>query len=190
MTLNLNILGPGRKPAPLHAVVERELDEADIELLAVSPAPPAPELKRLGERHHALARALASGLSEGEAGALVGYDPSRVSILKASPAFQELLALYRGAKDAQFAEFHGLLAGLATDAALELRSRLEESPEELSAGQLMEMLRIGADRTGYGPSSKQDVTVNVNLAERLEAARQRALAARNMIDVTPEADNE
>lgn len=191
MKLDLDIsaiMAPGRKPAPLSAVVTRELTLDDIQALAAPRGTSPPELKKLSERHHALARALASGLSEAEAAALTGYDSSRVSILKSSPAFQELLELYRDRKDAEFAEMHAMLAGLSKDAALEIRMRLEEQPDQLSVGQLMELLKLGADRTGFGPTSKQETTVRVDLGARLDAARKRALAAQrpDIIDITPE----
>jgi hypothetical protein len=145
------------------------------------------ELKKIGERHHALARALASGLKEGEAAALVGYDPSRVSVLKANPAFRELLDLYRDNADAQFMDFHARLAGVAKDAIGEVHRRLEEAPEEIGLDALLNIVKMGADRTGHGPSTKQDVTVNINLAERLESARKRALEAQYR-DITPQAE--
>lgn len=177
----------GRKPAALSAEVAGALRPEDVGLLAAQ-APAVPELKRISERHHALARALASGLSEGEAAALTGYDASRVSVLKASPAFRELLDLYRDNADAQFMEMHARLAGLSKDAIAILHQRLEDEPEGLTASQLMELIKLGADRTGYGPSQKQETTVRFDLSERLDAARKRALAAQQMIDVTPDED--
>jgi len=192
MDLNLDIAAmtrPGRKPAPLHAHVVRELESADLAALAAPRNTEPAELKRLSERHHALARSLASGMSEAEAAALTGYDLSRVSNLKRSPAFQELLALYRDRRDAEFAEMHAMLAGLSKDAALELRTRLEDSPGEITLPQLLDILKMGADRTGFGPTSKQETTVRVDLSTRLEAARTRArIAQGDIIDVTPEAD--
>ena len=188
MTLNLDIAAiqrPGRRPAPLEATVARELTPADIELLAVHRGTQPAEPRRIMERHHALAKALASGMSDGEAAALVGYDPSRVSILKGSPAFRELMDLYRSRADAEFAEMHATLAGLSKDAALELRARLEEQPESLTIGQLLQTLQLAADRTGFGPTSKQETTVRVDLGARLEAARQRARQYQ-IIDATPE----
>ena len=100
MVLNLNIdklAGPGRLPMPIEVEYVRELNEADLALMAAAPLgsqPPA--LKRLTDRHHALARLISAGTPEGEAALILGYDISRVSILKNSPAFQELLALYNG----------------------------------------------------------------------------------------------
>jgi hypothetical protein len=189
MGLDLDIAAiqrPGRRPAPLHGSVVRTLAPEDLRLLSEARGIEAPPLQRITERHHALARALASGLSEGEAAALVGYDQSRVSILKGTPAFRELLELYRERKDAEFAEMHSMLAGLSKDAALELRARLEDNPEQLSVGQLLQTLQLTADRTGFGPTSKQETTVRIDLSARLEAARARARAAQQpILDITP-----
>lgn len=180
------ITAPGRRPARLSASIVRPLQEADLALLATDRASEPQPLARITERHHALARALASGLSEGEAAALVGYSNSRVSILKASPAFRELLDLYRERADAQYAEMHEMLAGLSKDAAVELRNRLEDDPESLTVGQLLQTLQLAADRTGFGPTSKQETTVRFDLGDRLAAARERARLAQQPKDITPE----
>lgn len=189
MDLGLDIAAitkPGRRPAPLSAEVTRPLGEADLALLAQNRGIEAAPIKKITERHHALARALASGLSEAEAAAHVGYSLSRVSILKGSPAFRELLDLYRTSADAQFAEMHATLAGLSKDAALELRARLEDNPDSLSVGQLLQTIQMAADRTGFGPTSKQETTVRFDLSDRLAAARERARLAQEPRDITPE----
>lgn len=179
------ITRPGRKAAPLAACVVRELEPADLALLQHDRGLEAAPIKKISERHHALARALCSGMSEAEAGAHVGYSPSRVSILKASPAFRELLDLYRESADAQFAEMHSMLSGLSKDAAIALRERLEDDPDALTSGQLMEILKLSADRTGFGPTSKQETTIRVDLGDRLAAARERARLAQQPKDITP-----
>jgi hypothetical protein len=189
MDLTLPIRLSGRAPAALVAAEVRELSPEDFALLAtergVEPAP----LKRLGERHHALAKLLAQGTSPGEAAVVTGLSPSRVSILKADPTFQDLVAFYREKVDAAYVDMHSTLAGLSLDAAQELRDRLEEEPEKISVGQLLEITKLGADRTGFGPKSTQDVNVNVGLADRMQAARERAEARRRVIDITPEIIN-
>lgn len=166
----------GRASKPLTAVQVRELDSVDIALLQEEKGSKAPPLKRLSERHHALARCLASGMEPGDAAITCGYVVSRVSILQADPAFQELLAFYRQSVEAKYLDMHGVLAGLSLDAAMELRERLETDMEaekkEISVGQLTELVKLGADRTGFGPQSSQ-VNVNVDLAGRLQAARER-----------------
>ena len=166
----------GRASKPLSAVQVRVLDDMDIALLAEEKGSKPAPLKRLSERHHALARCLASGMADCDAAITCGYVLSRVSILKADPAFQELLAFYRRDVSSKYLDMHGVLAGLSLDAAMELRERLEAemSAEEktFSIGQLAELTKLGADRTGFGPQSSQ-LNVNVDLAGRLEAARKR-----------------
>ena len=178
---------PGRKAAVFTAETARELAPADLALLATRSVQ-APEIKKLTERHHMVARALASGLKPGEVAIATGYDGARISILQASPAFRELVAFYSDAKDQVFAETMGQLAGLAKDAVMELRDRLEEKPEEFSNGMLLEISTKMLDRSGHGPSStSQNLNVNVVLGSRLEAARQRARnVALGIIDITPE----
>lgn len=166
----------GRASKPMSAVQVRTLDSVDMALLQKEKGSTAPPLKRLSERHHALARCLASGMADRDAAITCGYVVSRVSILKADPAFQELLAFYQQDVNNKYLDMHGVLAGLSLDAAMELRERLEadisSDDKTISVGQLMELTKLGADRTGFGPQSSQ-VNVNVDLAGRLEAARKR-----------------
>lgn len=173
---------PGRKPAPAEIGARRELELSDLQRLEEPAAGPDPtEVRRMTERHHALARALAEGMTPGVAGSMLGFSPSRVSILRSSPAFKELQDLYTREKDAQFVETTARLAGLTQDAILELQQRLEDEPGEITTAQLVEIAKMAADRSGHGPSSKNETTVRVDLADRLEAARQRALEARGPV---------
>lgn len=155
----------------------RELAPEDLSLLGTEKGSAAPALKRLGDRHHALARCLASGMSEGDAAIACGYVVSRVSILKADPAFKELLEFYREDTNRAYRDMHARLAGLSMDAADELQTRLEADMESddknISIGQLLEITKLGADRTGHGPQSSQNVNVNVGIAAKLEQARRR-----------------
>lgn len=174
----------GRAAKPCTATRVRELDESDLVLLGEEKGSKAPALKRLGERHHALARALASGMAPGEAAIVCRYDSSRVSILLDDPAFRELLVFYRESVNEKYLGLHEQLGGLAGDAAEELADRLEQEPEKFSVGQLMEVVKMGADRTGHGPqSSTTNVNVNVDLASRLQEARKR-VAARTIEGIT------
>lgn len=167
-----SLTSPGRKPRAVEGEIIRHATGEDIASLAL-PSIPNPDVKRMTERHHALARSLALGVTEGEAAVSLGYDPSRVSILRSSPAFAELVAFYRGQLGIEFAEFGSIVKGLASDAMLILRDRLEEQPEEATLGQLLEIAKFGADRSGFGPQSKQEVTVKTDLGSRLAAARER-----------------
>lgn len=164
----------GRAAKPVSAAVVRALDEADLSLLADEKGSVPAAVKRLSERHHALARNLAGGMAPSEAAIVCGYSLSRVSILQDDPAFKELLHFYREDVKGQYRDLHTRLAGIAADALDVLQDRLEEQPEDLSVGQLIELSKMGADRTGFGPQTSQtNLNVNIDLASRLEAARKR-----------------
>lgn len=165
----------GRTAKPVAGAVIRELERADVELLAVTRAPAAQStIKRLSDRHHMLARNLAGGMPEGEAAIMAGLTGSRVSILKADPTFQELLAFYREDVTRVYRDTHEALAGVSHTALQILAERLEDEPEKMSTGQVLDIIKLGADRTGHGPQTMAtNVNVNVDMSNRLEAARKR-----------------
>jgi hypothetical protein len=173
----------GRVSRPISGIVLRELDESDLALLQEEKGSTPSHIKRLSERHHALARNLAGGMPPGEAGIVCGYSASRVSILQDDPAFRELLHFYRADVEREYRGLHEKLAGLAHDAAEMLSERMEDEPEKLSIGQLQEIIKLGADRTGFGPqSSSTNINVNVDLAGRLQRARERVRDRQQLIE--------
>lgn len=190
MEIDLKFLGPGRRAEALEASVVRELRSGDLALLAVNASIKPLEIKKLSERHHALARLVAAGAKDYEIAATLGYEPSRISILKGDPAFKELVEFYRDKVDEQFMDTMAQIAGLSQDLIVELRDRLEDKPDEFSVGQIKDLLTVTLDRSGYGPTHKQITEVNINLAARLEEGRKRALEARRaaIIDITPPAE--
>jgi hypothetical protein len=166
--------GRGRAKRDLTVGEVRPLRPSDVALLSAERGVTTPSIARIRDRHHALARALAAGMGEGQAAAFCGWSLSRVSILKNDPSFKELLAFYREQQDPLYADMAASLAGVSRDALEELRTRLEEAPEAISNGTLVEIAKMGADRTGHGPAtSSTQVNVNLNLAARLESARKR-----------------
>lgn len=172
-----SLAGPGRRRQELEASLVREVTEADLGILAVTDRQTVPQpIKKITERHHMVARLLAAGTKEGEVAALTGFDNARISVLKNSPAMVDLIALYREEVDASFAHVLDHMSGLSKDAILELRERLEEEPEAFSVKELKEVAELALDRTGHGKASTVNQNVNVNLASRLEAARNRAKA--------------
>lgn len=178
----------GRAKAPLTFDISRELDEGDLQRLEEPRGATPTPIKKLRERHHALARLLAGGTPPGEAAIICGYSASRVSILMSDPAFSELVAHYRETTAERYYDAHAAMAALHVDAVEVLRERLEEAPEEFTIGQLIEAGKFSADRTGFGPSTKSEVNVKVGLADRLNQARERVSRMR---DVTPkEIDDE
>lgn len=152
----------------------RELAEADLAALTVEKGSEPSAIKRITDRHHALARNLASGMAEGEAALVCGISLSRISILKNDPQFRELLGFYRETVTEVYKDMHEKLAGVAQTALDEIQDRLEDTPEKVSMGQLMELAKLGADRTGYGPaSSSTNLNVTVDFAAKLREARAR-----------------
>lgn len=164
----------GRSAREIEATVVRALAPSDLELLSESRENPPTTLKRLSERHHALARALASGMGTGEAAVTCGYMAPRVSMLQNDPAFQELVAFYRRDLDAVYIGLHERLAAVSADALAEISERLETAPEDIGLGSLIEISKMGADRTGHGPQTQSlNLNVNVGVADRLKLARER-----------------
>jgi hypothetical protein len=166
MTLNLNVAklaGPGRARTALEVMSVRDLGEADLALLAAGDrGTTAPPLKRITDRHHSLARLIAGGASDGEAAATIGFSLSRVSILKQSPAFQDLLALYRKEVDREFATVLEHMAGMSRDALLELRERLEDEPDRFSNRELLDTVNTFVDRADVGEGTRK-LPVQINL---------------------------
>ena len=178
----LGLRTTGRTSAKIAWSVERELESSDLARLGdargVDPSP----IKKLRERHHALAKMIAQGIPDGEAGLATGYTASRVSILKSDPSFQELLAFYSAGVRERYYDMHEAAAALGRDAVEEIHDRLEDKPEDFTVGQLLEIGKTMMDRTGQGPRSSTNVNVNIGLAEKLEAARKRTQVMR---DITP-----
>jgi hypothetical protein len=167
MSLNLNIAqlaGPGRRPSSVVGEYVRDLEAADMNLFAtVDLGSPAPQLKKLSDRHHAVARLIASGVSEASAAMTLGYETSRIAALKASPAFQELLALYRRDVDSKFSTVLDHMAGLSRDALLELRERMEEEPLKFSNRELLSIATELTDRTKTGDEFDKNLPTRIEL---------------------------
>lgn len=150
ITLSL-LVPPARGRRPSSALMEyvRDLRLSDIQALD-SPVPlgiRTPQLTRIRNTHHALARALADGISQTEAGYITGYSPSRISILKQDPSFQELVEYYKTQAQAKYLDVHQRLATLGISTLEELQERLEHRPEGFANRELMEMAELCLDRS-------------------------------------------
>lgn len=138
------------------------------------------DLQKMKAKHHLLARYLAIGIPEGRAGALAGYSPSTVSTLKSSPAFLELVEHYRGAEEAAFKAVKEELSEVASAASREIMERLhdDERRKGIPTTTLVQVAKLGYDRSGHGPTSHTDVSGNIvhHDAETLRKRRQEAMA--------------
>jgi hypothetical protein len=173
-TLDLPLLpslGAPASSAPLAWAVSRELHEADW--LSPKGAKPIP-LKALRASHHQLARLLAEGSSDAEISALLGYCPSRISILKRDPSVAELIAFYARRQDELSVDVSQRLKGLTIDTLEVLHERLLEAPEDIKTADLREVAEMGLDRIGL-PKATRNVQVNVAMtAEELRELRESA----------------
>lgn len=135
-------------------------------------------VKALRHTHHRLAQLLAIGTDEGVAGKLCNYTANRVSVLKADPAFQELLAYYADEAHQewrnQWGDFVSASKGLTMDLLGHLQQMLDENPERFTPAETREAIKVLADRTGHAPVQKSlNVNVNTDMATRMQAARAR-----------------
>lgn len=170
----------GRVAKTLQVEFVRALTPDDLPLLSMDRNSGAKEhaLKRLSQRHHALARLIANGTQPDDAAAILSYELATVYRISVDPAFKELVVFYRKQLDVQMRSNHERLVGIAADALDELQTRLEDDPEKFTINQLMEVGKMGADRTGNGPSSSSvTVSINMGLADRMKTAREQARAA-------------
>ena len=129
-------------------------------------------IKEVSQRHHSLARCLASGMTMAEASLATGYSPSRISILQQDELFQNLLKFYEEKGVDLFAATTEQIAGLTTEAITTLRQRLEDDPDKVSTKDLIAAAQLAADRSGHGPQST-NVNIDVSLSERMKNARAR-----------------
>lgn len=165
-----------------------DLSEADLSALDLPRSTSeVPALQKLRDSHHNIARLLASGLRPGQAALAAGYSQARVSVLLADPTFQNLIAEYRRAFTEKAVDAYG---GYLEDATAVLsmstrmiRDQLEEA-DEIGKPVPMAALRDNVvefgDRLGFAKKSV-NLNVNVDLGDRLAAARQRAFAERPML---------
>jgi len=140
----------------------------------------AARVKGFRDTHHRLARLCAAGLRNEEILRITGFSLLRLSTLKMDPAFQELIAQYRGRVDEAFVASQDEFYETSTSNMLRAERQIEEhldradgDGELLPVKTLLAITSDRADRFGY---SKKTVNTNINIdfAKRLEqmAARQ------------------
>ena len=177
--LALSLEPRGRRSSPLEVASIGKIGESDLALLAGSRGSVVSPIKRLRDRHHSLAKALVSGMSDTEASVITGYDPSRISILKNDPSFKQLMAEYAEVKDGCFADFQERAASVSLEYLNILADKAEDDPESVDAAFALEVVKTLADRTGHAPVAKSvQVNATVDLTSRLESARKRVIESR------------
>lgn len=181
-------LGAGR-PA-IHPAINgvRELSQQDVAELTRGQGP---AVKALRDSHHRLARMIALGLRNDELLEAGGYSAGRISVLKADPAFQELIAHYRRMVDQGFVEgtdeYYRTVSANRALSARRINDKLADDEEEIPLRTLLAIHSDAADRTGY-PKRSVAVNIAVDFAAKLEKAVQRSKTVRQIEAKSNESD--
>lgn len=169
---------PAKRPS-IEGVRELTLEE-----VRAMPRAQVARVKSLRDSHHMAARLLAMGLDRRDVAERTGYSYNGLSILYGDPAFQELLAHYREVVTEQFVsatdEYFSNLTTVRVKSLRQIGDRLDEADatgEKLPLNQLLAIHADTADRSGY-PKRKESVNLNLDFADRLEAAIRRSNSAR------------
>lgn len=146
----------GRSPVALSFAVLRDLTVNDLMTLNEPPAQQSNSIRRVRASHHRVAQMLAAGARPAEVHVKTGYSRSRISVLQADPAFQELVEHYKQMVQEVYVDQVERMGLVLSDALEELHERIVENPETLTANNLIETIKTVADRTGHGATSKQE----------------------------------
>jgi hypothetical protein len=179
-------LGLGRPQHGVSVEIVRELTTADLVGLAHPRGVATPHVKRLTDMHHYIARLVAQGEAGYAIALATGYSESRISILKADPAFQELVASKREEVEAirldVFRQTQAKAAAASMDGLDQMHDRILSG--ELADRDLAEYTFKLMDRTGHGPQSKtQNTNITLNYAEKLAAGRLRGDALDALVPI-------
>lgn len=163
---------------PFEVSPVREIERSELAQLA-QVNPQRQRIKNLVDKHHRVARLIASGLSHAEVAEITGRSTASIRLYSADPAFQELVEAYRPKINAQFErgidEFTRVATSNMLMAEAMIQDKLEaavENEEFLPTRDLLAISRDAADRLGYGKKST-NVNVNVDFAAKLEAMNKR-----------------
>lgn len=173
--------------APVTRIVldHRPMTKADLAELRAPRQ--AHVLTKLRDSHHQIARMFAAGMDVTQVADATGASYWRIRNLRATPAFEQLVAELRGMINSKWVEafdpYTNVLAGNMIRAEMQIADRLAEAEDDpdsagLSIKDLISISRDAASRLGYGTKSTQ-VNVNADFASLLDKAiaRSRAPAA-------------
>lgn len=110
------------------------------------------DLKRIREKHHAVARLIAGGMTQRLVGAITSYSESYLSVLLRNPAMIELVDMYRIKNGAAMEVITHNLRTVGNKATEKLNDKLDKG-EVKDVHELVAIAKLGHDRSGHGPSS-------------------------------------
>lgn len=170
-------MGRGRPPKARGIASIRELTPEDIASLNAEGSGRVPAVQQLRDSHHKVARLIAAGMRLQDVAAACGYSMVRIYTLNATPAFQELIAGYRGEESEAYAkhrdDYHELLFSNQIKAERRIADKLDDDDADISIRELHLISRDAADRTGYGKNSVQ-FNINADFASNMEQTMRRS----------------
>lgn len=146
-----------------------------------------PKIKQYRDTHHRVARLVAAGLRDIDVARMSGYSPTRIGGFKQDPAFQQLVAEYRGKVDEAYVEsqdeFYNTSVSNMLRAERMLEEHLDRAEDDGDLIPLKSLLQVTADRAdrfGYGKHATQTTEVRdfAKMMEQLAAKSGRS----NVID--------
>lgn len=148
------------EPHDLAALASGALDvDEEVEGITAALAPvenPA-NLKRLREKHHSVARLVASGLTQRLVAQMAGYTESYVSVLLNNPAMQELVDLYRVQYGSSALIIGEKLRSVGMKALEAIDEKFSSTQGITDVHELTAIAKLGLDRSGHGPTSSHHV---------------------------------
>lgn len=155
----------------------RPLTREDLACLTEKRAGP-PTVQKLRDTHHRVARLIAAGMRYEEVAELSGYSYQRIYVLTTDPAFQELVATYRGKVDEAFIRAQDQYQTVAISNMMKAETMIAdklddaiEAGEHLPTKDLIAISRDAADRFGYG---KKSFVAHASVSTHLEKAMVRS----------------
>jgi hypothetical protein len=169
--------GIGRPPRVVTGEIVRSLTAEDLVRLEQVRGVKAPSVRKLTDMHHSIARLVAQGEAGYAIALATGYSESRISILKADPAFQELVEAKRAEVEDIRHEAHARIQTKLTAMSIDGLDILHEKmlEREMNVRELQDNAKMTLDRAGFGPAStSQSLNVNLDYAGQIAEGRQRA----------------
>jgi hypothetical protein len=113
-------------------------------------------------RHHQIARLLAMGYTPAKIARVMDCSAPTIANLEKSPAFQALLMEYMNVLDVAAVDTVTRMRVLGNLTVDELTNRMADpaKAQALKTSDLVEVVKLTADRTGLGPQSSKSVTLN------------------------------
>lgn len=162
------------KPTMTTCTIEGQLEEDDLrQLIALSgdilPDEDDPsDLKKIREKHHHVARLVADGMAQRLVASITGYSESYISVLLNNPSMAELVEFYRIKNGAAIDVVVEKLKTVGLKALERLDARVEA--DELDNNELISAAKLGFDRSGHGPASKQHIVDETHIFDHAKLA--------------------